>query len=343
MSEFPRGWAPIQIRQEEDGPSVDWCHLEDRRFREPFFDQTIELCLRSPFNQLFRPRTSMTVLSEARRADPGLPPTGFIFHMSRCGSTLVAQMLAALAPNIVISEAPPIDAVIRSGDGQPHVSEESRLLWLRSVVSALAQPRFGERHFFVKLDCWHILELPLLREAFPSVPWIFLFRDPLDVLVSQLKMRGAQMVPGIIGPSLFGIDAAAALHMPAAEYCARILAAICGAALRHFPAGGGLLVNYDELPDAVWTAILPHFGVECTAADIAAMREAAKYDAKTPLLPFESDRSAKKRDATAAACEAAATWLDPLYRELEALRGTTARSGEAGRPIPSETIARPVP
>ena len=39
--------------------------------------------------------------------------------MSRCGSTLVSQMLAALPQNIVISEAAPIDAVVQLNRAQP--------------------------------------------------------------------------------------------------------------------------------------------------------------------------------------------------------------------------------
>ena len=40
-------------------------------------------------------------------------PSGFIFHMSRCGSTVISQMLAALAEHVVVSEAGPIDALAR--------------------------------------------------------------------------------------------------------------------------------------------------------------------------------------------------------------------------------------
>ncbi|CAN0367157.1 unnamed protein product, partial [Ectocarpus sp. 13 AM-2016] len=43
-------------------------------------------------------------------ADEGrapLPPKGFIYHETRCGSTLVANMLATLAPSRVFSESKP--------------------------------------------------------------------------------------------------------------------------------------------------------------------------------------------------------------------------------------------
>ena len=48
----------------------------------------------------------MSDLLDQAAAEPGIDPTGFIFHLARCGSTLVSQMLAALPEHIVLSEAP---------------------------------------------------------------------------------------------------------------------------------------------------------------------------------------------------------------------------------------------
>ena len=75
------------------------------------------------------------------------------------------------------------------------------------MVAAFGRRRGGrERHYFIKLDSWHTLALPLFRRAFPSVPWVFLYRDPVEVLVSQMRQRGAQTVAEIIPPSFYGID-----------------------------------------------------------------------------------------------------------------------------------------
>ena len=48
--------------------------------------------------------------------------------------------------------------------------------------------------------------LGTVRRAFPDVPWVFLFREPVQVLASHLRQRGAHMVPGAIDPALFGLD-----------------------------------------------------------------------------------------------------------------------------------------
>ena len=103
------------------------------------------------------------------------------------------------------------------------------------------------------------------------------------------------------------------------DYCARVLAAVCEPVLREAN-DKALLINYSDLPQAAWSAILPHFGIESGASDRAVMQEAAKYDAKTPSFPFTPDGDIKQRAATAAIRVAAGDRLGEIYRQLEALR-----------------------
>jgi len=311
------GWLPIDASWRGDELLLDWSHFGARPLRKPFFADSVRSGLSRPFNRLFRHSSPITSLSDCLKAHPGAPPSGFIFHMSRCGSTLVSRMLMALARNIVISEASPIDAVVQASHARRDLTDEQHALWLKWIVGAFGHPRCGdERHLFVKLDSWHTLALPLFRRAFPSVPWIFVYRDPLEVLVSQLRQPGIQMVPGLL-PPLFDVE----LSCPPLEYRARVLAQVCEPILQHYSPGcGGLLVNYRQLPDALWTAIMPHFGVACNESDRVEMTQAARYDAKSPGLAFTSDGDAKQQAATPAARCAADKWLGDIYRRLEELR-----------------------
>jgi hypothetical protein len=299
-------------------PMVDWCWLGAERFTDPFFEQTIERCLRLPFNQLFRHQTPVSDLLTLQRKQPGLAPSGFIFHMSRCGSTLVAQMLAALPQHIVISEAGPIDAVLRARERCPALDEALWVSWLRAMVSALGRPRGGEKHFFIKFDSWHSLFLPLIRRAFPTVPWVFLYRDPVEVLVSHRRQRGAQTVPGMLHPSLFGLNASALSHVSPDEYTALVLARICAAALHAYDQRG-CLINYRHLPGAVeWLA--QHFGLAYEPGEWEQMRRITAFDAKTPTLPFRGDGDAKQRAADESLRRLVDQQLMPLYERLEAVR-----------------------
>ena len=311
-------WMPIRIYEQGGQFWVDWCYWAQQRFGEPFFEQTVARRLRQPFNLLFRQQTPIETLAELQAQTPGLPPTGFIFHMSRCGSTLLAQLLAALPCNIVISEAGPIDAVLRSRWGDPQITDEQRIGWLRSLLSAFARPRHAqERHLFVKFDSWHTLALPLIQRAFPDVPWIFLYRDPGQVLASHARQPGAQMVPGRLDPQWLGLDDNRLEHGRLDEYCARVLTRICGAALQYHNQNGRF-VHYRQLPGAVWLELAQHFRVEYSAAEIVCMRQTAQFDAKTPGLFFVEANSSTTRAAATALGPFAEQWLLPIYAALEA-------------------------
>ena len=159
------GWLPARVRAESGEPLLDWAYFGDRRLTEPFYEESVA-----------RARAASPALITTRLADlthwrgpASLQPTGLIFHMSRCGSTLVSQVLSASSENVVISEAPALDSLLRGGGTQ--VAAEQRVAWIRWIVSALAQQRTGqETRCFIKLDCWHVPYLPLLRKALPEVP-----------------------------------------------------------------------------------------------------------------------------------------------------------------------------
>ena len=313
------GWVPVRFYWRDGQAMMDWCHLGGLQFKDSFFEQTISLALRRPFSLLFRHQTPMEDLCELHDRQPGVPPTGFIFHMSRCGSTLVSQMFAALESTVVISEAPPIDQVLRAQFQNAAVEEAVRVRWLRGVISALGRRGTGrERRFFVKFDSWHVLQLPLIVKAFPQVPWIFLQRDPVEVMVSQSRQCGTQMMPGVIAPEWLGLKTAGFASLE--EYCAQVLGNQCAAAAAHHACGRGRLVHYRELPEAVTGSLLKFFGMECSDEEISLMRHAAQFNAKTPSLTYEDDTAAKNREATDELRRLAQQWIAGPYEKLEQLR-----------------------
>lgn len=315
------GWIPMRIDWQGSRPMVDWGYLGARRFSDPFFAQTIHPCVRHPADLLFRHQTPLDRLGEITAGIDSVRPTGFILHMSRCGSTLVSQMLAALPQNVVLSEAGPIDDVLRGRLGDPDITEAQRVQWLQWLVAALGRRRSPEeKHLFIKFDCWHVMLLPLVRRAFPDVPWIYLYREPLEVMASAQKQLGGQMIPGVLQPALFGWDAATVGKMSLYEYAARVLGKLCEAGLAHARAGEGKLANYTQLPTALWPGLLQHWQVQFSESEMARMLEAAQLDAKNPVLPFEPD-SRTKREAVSPELRALTVdWLEPVYQELESQR-----------------------
>lgn len=324
----PREWLPTGVTAEAGAIYVDWARFGPEPLTASFYEDDIRRALRLPFNRAFRYRTGLPDLIAQAGAADALAPDGFIFHMSRCGSTLAVRMLAALDDSIVIAEAAPLDTVLQLGRSLP---QDEAVAALRAIVGAFGRKRCGrERRYVVKLDCWHTLALPLIRRAFPTVPWVFLFRDPVEVLVSQMHQRGMHMVPQFLPPRFYGIADSDALMDE--DYCARVLAAICGAALDRRDGdgdpgdpGAALFLNYRDLPDAVPAALLAHFGLSCSAAERQRMLDVAHHDAKSPHMRFAGDAAAKQNAATPAIRRAAAQHLAAIYGRLDALASGNPR------------------
>jgi hypothetical protein len=309
-------WTPVHVSALTG--EIEWA-LVGAPFAEPFFEQTVDRAMRDPFNLAFSRRTPLATLDALAEGVPELAPAGFIFHMSRCGSTLIAQMLAQLSPAIVLSEPQPLDALLRfRGRG---VDDATLCRWLRGMVSALARPQTGGRRLFVKFHAWHVLELPLIRRAFPAVPWVFVFREPRAVLRSHERMPGAEVTAGMIGSPGLGIGTATADAVPAEEHAARVLAAFCEAALAHRDSKVCAFAEYAGLPDTVFSELLPFFGVAPTAEERTRMRAVALRDTKPPntlsALPAGWPAAWPGID------QAAVRWLDAPY---VALRAAAARA-----------------
>lgn len=313
-----RHWLPVGVLETQAGLAIDWRHFGDDRLTRPFYEDSLLRANRCPLNGFLRIRTPLSTLLKAPPSDATEGPDALIFHMSRCGSTLVSQMIAAMPGHVVVSEPPPLDTIVQIAQLTPGVTQNQRIALLRAMAGALGRDRFGDRkHYVIKLDAWHVLALPLFRAAFPNAPWLFLFRDPVEVMVSQQRNRGMQTMPLVLPEEVYGI--AHPLGVPPEDYIARVLAKGNAAAVEHAALGDGLFVDYADLPGALETRILPHFGIRADASALERARAAATSDAKTPGLPFAPDAATKRHEASAAIRTAAATHLGELHRQLTAL------------------------
>jgi len=306
----PPAWLPVHVNLFAPQPTVDWAYVGPTPMTAPFFEATVHDARARPLNQLIRYRMTLPdfIADAPRHAAQSLPPAGLIFHMSRCGSTLVSQMLAQSPRHIVVSEAAPIDAAVR-------LRQETLL---RAMAVACGRRRSGiEQRLFIKLDTWHAMALPLFTRAFPDAPWIFLYRDPVEVLVSQAREPGPQLVRQITPPALYGLDDTE--DEPDIDYAARALGRICGAAADALHSPHGRAVDYRDLPDAVEQRILPHFGIAVDEAERAAMHAATRRDAKMPALAFAADSAAKQAAAPAALRDLADRTLREVIGRLDAI------------------------
>jgi len=308
-------WIPCRVVWQQDRPLIDWCYLGGARFTEPFFRQTIRRVMRRPFSAAFQRRVAIEEWDDSASRDP----SGLIFHISRCGSTLISQMLKVIPGVTVFSEPPPVDFVVRTSEFDIDESEERHAKWLRSIVRALGSG-VGEGAYVLKLDCWHTVDLPLFRRAFPAVPWIFLYRDPLEVLASHAAEPAEWTDRGYLKAERFGFNAAAIPAAALAEYRTRLLAGILRRVLEYGGELGGRLVNYSQLPDYGWATLPRIFGLDPTAQEIAMMQEVATQDAKRSAFAFAPDTQRKRASVTPELHALSEAHLNPLYRKLEAQR-----------------------
>ena len=318
-----QGWLPTRAWRSPERWMLDWYRFGDRPLREPFFCDSVEAALRRPFNLAFRRQAGIDALLDWQARSPGIAPTAFVFHVSRCGSTLLAQVLAGFESHIVLSEPPPLDVLLRAHYDDP-AAEERQPAWIAALLSAWGQRRNGsERALVVKLDAWNIFELPLLRTACPDTPWIFLYREPLEVVASHLQLAGRHMVPGLIGASPLALPMEEAMACSRAEFIARMTGRLLEAGLEQCTRHGGLAVNYDELPGAIGGRLADLLGLD--AADATAALTGLSHHAKRRAESFEPDRVRKREAVDDAVREQVERWALRPYLALESLRGEQRR------------------
>jgi hypothetical protein len=130
-----------------------------------------------------------------------MPPTGFVFHESRVGSTLVANSLAAMDPEAhrVFSESTPINMALQVCEGDDQCDMEMAANVFRDVVYLMGRTNSPkEKHLFFKVSSLGTKRMKVMREAFPDTPWIFVFRNPVQTMMSHLD-------PAKIGPKTSNI------------------------------------------------------------------------------------------------------------------------------------------
>lgn len=330
------GLTPTLIQLKKPHPLVQWCDLSHVVFSEPFFNQTIARCLREDPSRL-RFQTQLDALADLQEISPGLKPTGFIFHISKCGSTLVSQNLCTLPQNLVISEPAPMNSMLVSD--LVGISEEDRIKGLQLLVNALGQKRREtETNYFIKFKSWNIRKLDLIKKAFPDVKWIFIYRNPIEVMVSVLKAPAEWMdlksnsvkddpiwtdlknTPGIC-ESITGFSAQEIELMSSEEYCARMLASFCQIALK-MADHNTLMLNYNQLPEATWSSVLDFFQLNLSLEEKEKMRQTSQRYSKDPTHKrvFVDDSETKQKQCSREVQEMATQWLDELYKNLELYR-----------------------
>lgn len=319
MSADLAGWLPIRFFWRHDQPVVDWALMGTCRLADAFFDETVDRVFRNPFRKLFRRETSADELLNWAAMSQGLQPRGFIFHMSRCGSTLLSQMFGALPRCRVVSEPHALFGIMRGQFRKASVTPEQRASWLKAMITALGHPANAtETEYFVKFDSWHCFHMRLVHDMFPGVARIFVIRDPVAVLASHMNYPAGWITPGVFPPALCGLTLETSRRMAREEYYARIIGLICNAAADLTEQGLCIPIDYSQLPALVYYLLPRIFRMTISEDESELMRIRTMKHSKLPDRQFQGYSEEKHRKAMPGIYQAAARWIEPAYQRLRA-------------------------
>ena len=184
------GMVPVAI-DHRDGGHVLWADLGDHPFREWQYLFTVKhLAENGLVGEAFR--TGFDILKDDQVVNGGIQPSGLVFHISRCGSTLVAKALARSASHVVITQGSPLQrgfwATLTDDWRKPLNATADAMHMFRNLVLAMTRPRRPKQSTaFVKFISWNVLYTDFIASAFPGVPALFLYRDPVEVIASVMN------------------------------------------------------------------------------------------------------------------------------------------------------------
>ena len=301
-------YTPIACRRLHQEWTFGWADIGCGPFEAPFFAADLRERLRE--QAVFFTRED-DLIRYARRF-PGIAPTGLVFHMSRCGSTLARRMLGTVESAVVLSEPPLINDLLEPVESVPPSEQVEALLG--AALSTMARPDADRLdRFYLKCTSWNVLLADRFRRAALRVLWIFLHRDPVEVLVALERTPPAWAAPDSWLAQLLGIDPGGS----DGERIALILRAYLEAAVREHGRGGGRLVAYPHLVEQLVDGDLVAFlGLDLDARGRAAMRAVARQDSKRPERTFKPDARAKRRRASPAVRATAKRILGPIYNRV---------------------------
>lgn len=278
------GWIPWRLHPRSG--LLEWLPLDGAPFQEPAFEDTL-LRLKQRCGLTLPVRTSPDLLGHGLEGLERVPPRLLIFHVTRCGSSLLAQLLALDPALVVVPEMPLVDDLLRAGRDD----------LLPSLFALLGQRRFRESEgLVVKLDSWALGFHARLRRLFPGVPFALVHRAPDAVLASQRRMRGLPALPGALPASLLGLDAESLPQprpgLPAEAvfdaYFERVLdrfLAWMEAAAATDP--GSFLVDFEKGPEAAHGRLLREAGLRFPESLRPAIRARCLQHGKRPWEAYD--------------------------------------------------------
>lgn len=319
------GWLPVDAVIRNDRPGLLWVDMRDVSLDEPFFADTVARRVQElpPHSQLF---TDFDALLQFEKIYGRATPAGLIFHSSRCGSTAIANALKTLDNALVLSEPYIVDKLIArlfTDTRDSHTKELLYSILIRASVGALGQHANAKR-FFLKFSATSGLQLPRLQKTWPTVPWVLIYRDPLEVMVSNFRERPTWLDHQAnvrMASELIQADEAETRNMSSEEFCARVLGRLFETVSKNLRQSSKL-INYSQLSPATILRLANHFGVSPDEQERQNIEASLRFYSKDKSASrlFAADSIDKQSAASQTMIEAVVKWTQAPYEQLESLR-----------------------
>ncbi|MEM7018801.1 MAG: hypothetical protein AAF512_15855, partial [Pseudomonadota bacterium] len=200
---------------------------------------------------------------------------------------------------------------------------DERAAMIRGVINQFGQ-LVPDDNLVIKLTSINVIRMSSYFEAYPNMPWVFMFRHPIEIMVSI--MRTATGWSNSYGhseaPGLLGLEPEHLEGVSFEEYLALGLRQMFDKALQR-DNGNGLFIDYAALAPDTFATVAQHFGIEVDETDLHAMNNVLGTYSKDSSRQREPnpDDSIQKRSEASAAITAAAELAEASYHALVARAG----------------------
>jgi len=319
--EIKSGYGVIPVDIDLENERLIWMNVGDYHFSESFFFVSIERLRNTKLHSF---SSDLSVLDSDKLIEDTLYPSGFIFHMGRCGSTLLSKALAKSEGHLVISEAPPhflIWSIWNEDWENPFVYTEEHLRKYKNLILAMGRKRrSGYEAHFIKFTTFNIMYIDFIRRVFPDVPVIFLYRDPAEVMVafSEQGPGWQRFKDSAFGAFVAGCSLNQVKAMSAQSFHEHFLYQFMSAALQA-SSRGMIFMNYKELTPNNLPLILKIFNRRASDEELNRMKEQFEFHAKDDdqQVRFIPDTAEKRGKINPEITELVSMRLIHLYRQLE--------------------------
>lgn len=298
---------------------IDWCAPCGLAIHA-FQDQYISHCQQQLLNQFVRPRLPLHALLAGTLPPVAPEPAGFIFHLSRCGSTLVSGCLAEIEGANVLSEPPAITELMLDAN----LAMPVKMAAVKQLLHAqyLAMP--NQSQLIVKWNAWDLLHWQAIRAIWPDVPVVLLIREPVEILASHERQAGRHMA---VDPAMEHIhpvfsssragdendDARFGLLVRRVGILRELLQQMQQAATGEKV----MLVDYQELDAKKIEQIAHFFRMPFTTENAVRISARMQFHSKEPERKFQSDSLHKRASLDPRWRTYAGNKLDTIYQQLQ--------------------------